>query len=513
MQKILSKYLKNNKQLKNVFGEFEVGKQLGAGGTSIVREAILDGKPYAIKFLHENIADKETTAFKRFKQAYINLSEIQHSGVILPQIHIDILKIDDNTHLPYTIMPKADMTLKDWAKKAHAEDKMTFEFFEQTFNAIVRVVDTIHQYNIIHRDIKPENFFLMNQKLMLGDFDIAKFSDENHIRLVETKKGDRLANFAFSAPEQFQKDVKFEELTKSADWFAVGQVLYWLTTQRTLRGQEQISLSLFDTKYSKYESLIRKLLDQNPKNRLNSAKEIYGYLNQSNRWNRWENWDRGQKDLTYRVIEKYSLGEYGVHQFRELDDIKNIMMNLKEHYDESTKIIQKNESNDVLHSLFWTRGSHNDHIRGGIEKSPSCDRCWILGNFELKIKSILIWDNITSFRANFLIIETDFLEGTGIYDKNYYEKNYIEEFGVYEGRAIKLNEYGCGWANIDGKRVNVFGKAEKKAKILKSTLFFIAPQGSFINDRFKEEEIDTIIELYESENCFNEEILSLLQKL
>lgn len=106
--KHLSKYLKSKPNIENILGRFKLGKQLGQGGTSFVREAVLEEKNiYAIKFLICNIKEKEPTEFLRFKQAYINLLSIQNTGVVLPQIHIDKLIINEEITLPYTIMQKA----------------------------------------------------------------------------------------------------------------------------------------------------------------------------------------------------------------------------------------------------------------------------------------------------------------------------------------------------------------------------------------------------------------------
>ncbi len=91
IKKQISKYLKSNKIVSNILGNFRIGKVLGEGGTSIVRETTLityderEFKPeLAIKIFAENIKEKESKAFKRFKQAHINLLLIQNSGYILP---------------------------------------------------------------------------------------------------------------------------------------------------------------------------------------------------------------------------------------------------------------------------------------------------------------------------------------------------------------------------------------------------------------------------------------------
>ena len=142
-------------------------------------------------------------------------------------------------------MLKAEKTLKDIIN----ENEMTFEIFENIFRNLLNIINVIHKCKIIHRDLKPENIFYFNKKLVLGDFDISKFNDIEHIKLHETKKGERLANYQFSAPEQ--STMQFDEIDERADLFALGQILYWIITKITLRGQEKINLKKYDKRYSK----------------------------------------------------------------------------------------------------------------------------------------------------------------------------------------------------------------------------------------------------------------------
>ena len=238
LQKKLRNYIKSNKYISNILGTFEIKEQLGQGGTSVVRRVVLNGKQeFAIKFLLENIKDSESKAYKRFKQAHINLLTIQNTGAILPQIHFDSLLLDNSTLIPYIIMIKADKTLKAYKD----ENDMDFETFEKIFISLANLLKIIHNNKIIHRDIKPENIFIINKKLVLGDFDIAKFDEKSYLNLHKTDKSERLANYYFSAPEQSEK--KYEEITPSADLYAFGQILYWLITNQTLRGQSTINLT------------------------------------------------------------------------------------------------------------------------------------------------------------------------------------------------------------------------------------------------------------------------------
>ncbi len=502
--KQLSEYLKQNKSISNIFGDFCIEKQLGEGGTSIVREASFNGEKYAIKFLLENIKDGESRAFKRFKQAYMNMMLAQHSSVILPQIHFDLLLVTDDLLIPYTIMPKADMTLKEW----NGENDLSFDMFEKVFKDILTIVDRVHVSDIIHRDIKPENLFFFKKKLVLGDFDIAKFDDPAHIKLVDTKRGEKLANFAYSAPEQFSKDTVYGKITKQADWYAVGQVLFWLITGETLRGQLSIDLQKYDERYVKYEPVISKLLHQYPEERFGSKKEIEDYLQKQQKANNYLYWDDGLFEFEDNIIDKYTLGKNGFHQFGNKDDIDEIMEDLSQY---NWFVLEKGNAYFSDVRLWWTQGGSNNAINGSIEKVEPDSLIWKIGYIEMNIKSIWVFKHYSGFGGSCLIIETNYMEPSGLYE--YYDDSWDEEFALYGTVKISRNEFDSGWALIDGERVNVSNKTELRRRIFKPTLFFIAPLQTSIHDKKSDTTLMHIIKDYQLNYELNEKILNPLKSL
>ena len=98
-------------------------------------------------------------------------------------------------------MPYMPKTLKNYRKELGSN--FNLDNFENIFNCLLNNIEKIHQDNIIHRDIKPENIFIVNNNFLIGDFDISKFNDTEYIKLTNTSSRERLANYAFSAPEQF----------------------------------------------------------------------------------------------------------------------------------------------------------------------------------------------------------------------------------------------------------------------------------------------------------------------
>jgi len=108
-------------------------------------------------------------------------------------------------------------------KQYKSENSIHFELFEKIFVSLLNCIAKIHEHKIIHRDLKPENIFIVDGKLVLGDFDIAYFDDVEGVKLIKTKPSDRLANYLFSAPEQSEKT--YDQITQSADLYAFGALI------------------------------------------------------------------------------------------------------------------------------------------------------------------------------------------------------------------------------------------------------------------------------------------------
>ena len=65
-------------------------------------------------------------------------------------------------------------------------------------------MEAAHLKKVVHRDLKPENFLYSSSqnRIVVADFGIARFQEEELYTAVETKAEDRLANFQYASPEQ-----------------------------------------------------------------------------------------------------------------------------------------------------------------------------------------------------------------------------------------------------------------------------------------------------------------------
>ena len=95
LDSIVNNYIKQNPEIITPLAKIVIGERVNPGGTAIVHEATIENlsDKFVIKLLLENIKEKESSAYKRFKQAYINLQLVQNSNVFLPQIYFYTIKI------------------------------------------------------------------------------------------------------------------------------------------------------------------------------------------------------------------------------------------------------------------------------------------------------------------------------------------------------------------------------------------------------------------------------------
>ena len=72
------------------------------------------------------------------------------------------------------------------------------------FSDVLDGVEAAHFLKVIHRDLKPENLLVTmpSRRVVVADFGVAHFEEEDLYTAVETREAERLANFLYSAPEQ-----------------------------------------------------------------------------------------------------------------------------------------------------------------------------------------------------------------------------------------------------------------------------------------------------------------------
>jgi serine/threonine protein kinase len=247
--------LKKGDVLQTAFEKYTVHGQRCAGGCGEVYEVRdSEGSAYAVKILDASKAS--ATRLKRFKNEihfctrnkYRNIVQVQGSGATK----------DGAT---FYVMPLYSGTLRDLISKG-IQPKAVLPYFGQVLDG----VEAAHLLGVWHRDVKPENILFSPETdtLVVADFGIAHFEEEDLLTAVETKNDERLANFLYSAPEQRARG---QVVDGKADIYALGLTLNEMFTRAVPQGTEFRRVSTVAPDYAYLDGLIDLMLRQDPASR------------------------------------------------------------------------------------------------------------------------------------------------------------------------------------------------------------------------------------------------------
>ena len=196
---------------------FTVERELASGGMGMVflgRDESLD-RPVAIKILRPELST--APAVERFVREAQYLASLNHPNIV--PIHL----AGRADGLAYYVMDFVDGETLD---ARLARGPLTLPEVLGLASGLLSALAAAHRKGIVHRDVKPANIFLVGGRAMLGDFGIARASDEASEAL--TTPGQVIGTLAYMAPEQLSGSA----VTPQTDLYAVGLVLYQACTGR-----------------------------------------------------------------------------------------------------------------------------------------------------------------------------------------------------------------------------------------------------------------------------------------
>ena len=257
-----AKKLKVGNKLHTAFSSYSLVEKIGEGGSGKVFSASVEvgGSLVAIKILDSTKVNNEK--LKRFKNEYIFCSRNKHPNIITVIDHGLTTELK-----PFFVMPLYKQSLRKVMDNISSSE--AFNLFIKILNG----VDAAHKQNVIHRDLKPENILVNEDKsaVVITDFGIAEFSEEDIYTIVETKIGTRLANFQYAAPEQ---KIRGKSIEKTADIYALGLILNELFTNEIAQGTNYKTIATVAKEYSYLDSFVEKMLQQSPTQRYLDIDEI-----------------------------------------------------------------------------------------------------------------------------------------------------------------------------------------------------------------------------------------------
>lgn len=252
------KKLKKETIIHTAFDDYKIIQQEGSGGNGRVFSAeTTDGEKVAIKFVERTTSSEK---LKRFKNE-INFCEQHKHKNIIPILDRGYVLLDDKDFVFY-VMPLYKETLRKKIKEGIPQEKMI-----DIFVGILEGLKFAHDHNAIHRDIKPDNILFSENsfKPVICDFGIAHFAEEELLTAVETKPGDRMANFYYAAPEQYVRGGKVYPQT---DLYSAALILNEMFTGEIPQAAGYKKIKDVAEEYAFLDDVFEQLYIQDPEKRL-----------------------------------------------------------------------------------------------------------------------------------------------------------------------------------------------------------------------------------------------------
>jgi len=257
--------MKNPKLFETALKKYTPVQVVGEGGSGrvfLVNDE--NHNEYAIKYLKPEVVTKEK--IERFNNELYFSMRNTHPNILIINDY-GFIK-NENTKYPFYVMPYYENSLRKIMQN-RLDPIRALEIYQQILNGLTDA----HSRGIWHRDLKPENIF-SNEKdhsVVVADFGIAHFSEDEILEAIETKNNERLANFAYAAPEQRSKS---NVIDQRADIFSLGLILNELFTAEIPNGTSYKKIADVVPAYAYLDAVVDKMLKQSPKARLASIHEI-----------------------------------------------------------------------------------------------------------------------------------------------------------------------------------------------------------------------------------------------
>lgn len=203
-------------------GRYEILGERGRGGMAIVYKAHdpkLD-RVVAIKLIQANAFAANIFGHirARFEREARALARLDHPNIV------KVLDYGEHEEAPYLVMEYLEgATLKDVKKPLRVETAV------RLIRPIAEALAYVHSEGLLHRDVKPSNIIITkHEKVMLTDFGIAKWLEEDEDQKGLTGTGVGVGTPEYMAPEQGLG----KKTDGRADEYSLSIVFYELITGR-----------------------------------------------------------------------------------------------------------------------------------------------------------------------------------------------------------------------------------------------------------------------------------------
>lgn len=259
--------------LKQTFGHYQIVREAGRGGMSVVYEAIdaRFGRRVALKVLAipQSLSPEMRSAMiTRLNREARAIARLSHPNIVT------IYDIGEEDGQHFIVMEYLEgLTLRERLDQGPLTSEEALSVLDQVAGGL----DAVHAAGIVHRDIKPSNVMLLpNGTVKLMDFGVAR---QNEDTLV-TQAGTMVGSPVYMAPEQ----INGEQCQAASDLWSLGIVLYEMLAGKTPFAGGNIPNVLYQVTHRDPPPLPRatpavqrvllRALDKDPAGRYGSAQEL-----------------------------------------------------------------------------------------------------------------------------------------------------------------------------------------------------------------------------------------------
>ncbi len=262
---------------------YRVEKLLGVGGMGSVYRAthVQLRKTVALKTLHPEMT-RLPEAVARFEREAIAASRIEHTNVAGAT---DFGRLEDGTF--YLVLEFVEG--ESLREKIHRDKRIDPSLALQIAKQIAAALQAAHAHGIVHRDLKPENVMLVTRPhasihVKVLDFGIAKVPLEGSPDGL-TAIGSVLGTPSYMSPEQCAGQV----IDARSDLYSLGIILYeCVNGRKPFESDDALALLSLHMAAAPapmnsdvpptVADIIVKLLEKEPQNRVQSAKDLLGLI-------------------------------------------------------------------------------------------------------------------------------------------------------------------------------------------------------------------------------------------
>jgi serine/threonine-protein kinase PpkA len=249
---------------------YTVLHMIGRGGQAQVylAEREHDGLRVALKVLDRNL-QQDPTFLERFVREYKLIASLDNEHVA--RVY-DQGFAGDYPYIALEFLPSGTLA-------SRIREGLSSRASLRIASQIAFALDAIHAKGIVHRDLKPANIlFRPDGRPAIVDFGLAKNLGWNSSL---TQAGQLLATPRYMSPEQCLG----RAVDARSDLYSLGAVFYEMLVGEKLYGSENVAnivnahihapIPRLPERLAGYQPVLDRLLAKNPKDRFQSARELF----------------------------------------------------------------------------------------------------------------------------------------------------------------------------------------------------------------------------------------------